>query len=240
MALDGLGTRRHHRSAIIVEETRIPPKAGPDRGDVILQEDSLPDLIGDWQRLKFIPAKTPESLTVGVYWWVHQWIYGRNNQNAIVSFDQLGEDQWHELTYCYRTQDWVIVQRDVYEDLEQGGQYIAVKMHREDGELAVLVFSVFFEDGQWAVPPTVNLSRMNEFNPANPRLGDRMRGRVDPISSFAEPVSGHDRALQCQVLISCNETNFAETLDSAVHLHLESRLRFRAGWLKHADSLKRR
>jgi hypothetical protein len=87
-------------------------KPGPTRGDLVLTEEALPAELAGWALTKFIPAPPVDQLPEGQYWWVHQWQYQKDGTNALVSFDQLGEDQWHELTYCYRILDWTIHRAD--------------------------------------------------------------------------------------------------------------------------------
>lgn len=152
---------------------------------------------------------------------------------AIVSFDQLGGDQWHELTYCYRILDWTIHNRTEYEDAD-GGAYIVAELRKEPNEVALLVFSVFFEDGTWATPPTVNLNNLNQWNQATGVL-DKATERIAPpqfqAPRFTSPSSGHTRALQSQVLVANADSNIESRLSAAIELHLESRQRFRSEWL---------
>jgi hypothetical protein len=208
-------------------------KPGPDRGDVVLLQNDLPDQLGDWQQAEFRPAMAPDAIPDGIYWWVHQWTYRTHDLVAVVSFDQLGEDQWHELTSCYRNQNRTIEQREIYQDSVDGGQYVVATMKDSQQQLAILVFSVFFEDGQWAQPPAVNIRNLN-VTTRNPGIGARLQERVDPIISFENLSGSHDRALQCQVLVPCNEHNVSATTDRAILLHLETRRHFRKRWLTHA------
>jgi hypothetical protein len=221
---------------VISKRPEASRKPGPARGDLVLGRDSLPATMGEWQKVAFKAAPAPEDLAQGQYWWVHQWNYTRQNNVAIVSFDQLGENQWHELTYCYRNQNRTIEQRDVFEDPESGGKFVVATMRGQQGDLAVLVFSVFFEDGQWATPPGVNLGLLNAKKPGEQHddtIADRARRRFQPTITFDGADAGHDRALQCQVLIGCDEAHLQATIDSAIELHLASRSRFRDHWLVH-------
>ena len=208
-------------------------KPGPGRGDVVLLQDDLPEQMQEWKRAEFRPAMAPDAIPDGIYWWVHQWTYRTHDLTAVVSFDQLGEDQWHELTYCYRNQNRTIEQREIYQDSDDGGQYVVATLKDSQQQLAVLVFSVFFEDGQWGQPPAVNISNLNVKN-RNPGIADRMQERVDPTISFENLSGSHDRALQCQVLVPCTQDNASETIDRAISLHLETRRCFRNCWLTHA------
>jgi len=208
-------------------------KPGPGRGDVVLLQNDLPEQIQEWKRAEFRPGMPADAIPDGIYWWVHQWTYRTHDLVAVVSFDQLGEDQWHELTYCYRNQNRTIEQREIYQDSDDGGQYVVATLKDSQQRLAVLVFSVFFEDGQWARPPVVNISNLNVKN-RNPGIAGRLQERVDPTISFENLSGSHDRALQCQVLVPCNEQNVSATTDRAISLHLETRRCFRNCWLTHA------
>lgn len=222
IGLQWLGGKPEHRK-----------KPGPQRGDVAVKRECLPVVLAERQQVGFKPPASPELIPDGIYWWVHQWFYQHNGVTAVVSFDQLGEDQRHELTYCYRNQNRTIEQRDVYQDPEDGGQYVVATLSDSQQQLAVLVFSVFFEDGQWAQPPIVKISNLN-VKPRNPEIADLLAERVDPTISFENPSGVHDRALQCQVLVPCSDTNLVTTVDRAIALHLETRRHLRRRWLTHA------
>jgi hypothetical protein len=211
-------------------------KPGVTRGDLVLEEDSLPSQLAGWRRMRFVAAPHPEELPEGQYWWVHRWDYARENFTAIVSFDQLGENQWHELTYCYRNQDWSIEDRTLFVESEKSAAYAVARLRRGSDEYAILVFSVFFEDGSWAAPPDVNLPLMNRANLRDPSLSDKVQMKFDPLIVFPDQNSGHTRALQCQCLV-VGSTSFTQpAIDATVRLHLESRQRLRQHWLDHAQT----
>lgn len=215
----------------LTKSTSVRLRPGKERGDLVLDQHALPSEINGWHMQTFEPAPAPELLPPGQYWWVHQWAYQRDSQTAIVSFDQLGESQWHELTYCYRNQDWTIADRIAYADPEDGSPYIVARLEKNSGAKALLVFSVFFEDGSWATPPHVNLSHLNSKS-LRPGLNDRIHERFNPIIMFADDDSRHTRALQCQVLVSGGEPAEPAIVDAAVNLHLASRSQFRNNWLQ--------
>ena len=208
-------------------------KPGPTRGDLVLTEDALPAELAGWTRTKFIPAPPVDELPEGQYWWVHQWQYQKDGATALVSFDQLGEDQWHELTYCYRILDWTIHSRTEYED-NDGGAYIVAELRKDPNEVALLVFAVFFEDGTWSSPPVVDLTSLNQWKQATGAIEKAIfRFATAPIPGplFVSPTSGHTRALQCQVLVSNHRSDTWADKEAAVELHLQSRRHFRAQWL---------
>lgn len=216
-------------SSRVTPESRIP---GAARGDMVLTQDALPETIGNWKQVSFEPAPPPEQLPKGQYWWVHQWQYADDKNSAIVSCDQLGEDEWHELTYCYRNLEWTIHDRTEYPGNDSdGGPYVVAELRRASGETAMLVFSVFFEDGTWAAPPTVNLTHVNEKH--TPEFFEKVLQRTLPIVTSGAPTSDHARAIQCQVLVSNFHAEIKSELDSAIQLHLASRKYFQSKWLKH-------
>ncbi len=218
-------------------------KPGPTRGDLILTEEALPVEIAGWTRTKFTPAPPVNELPQGQYWWVHQWQYEKDGVTALVSFDQLGEDHWHELTYCYRILDWVIDERSIQTDESSAGKYVVAQMSKEDGQHGLLVFSVFFEDGKWDVPPDFELSVVNRFIHEQEKERDligSIAGRVQPPEipniAPARNETAIRRALQCQVFISSFNPDSPSQLDAAIQLHLESRRHFRTEWLETRNS----
>ena len=88
---------------------------GTARGDMVLQQDDLPAEIHGWHQTAFEPAKTPEQLPEGQFWWTHVWHYTNGPQYSIVAFDQADWPSWHELTICYQAIGWTLVDRRVVE-----------------------------------------------------------------------------------------------------------------------------
>ena len=218
-------------------------RPGPTRGDLILTDNALPSELVGWSRIKFNPAPRVDELPEGQYWWVHQWVYSNKKSSAIVSFDQLGEDQWHELTYCYRVLDWTILNRTVYEDSNGDAPFVVAELTKDPDQSAILVFSVFFEDGSWSMPPSVDLTNLNKWRQPSDAAGaiERVADRITPTHIlapvFTSPTSGHTRAFQCQVLVSRADRDTSSELASAIQLHLESRQHFRSQWLA-SDQVK--
>ena len=220
-------------------------KPGPTRGDLVLTEDALPTELAGWTRTRFIPAPPVDELPEGQYWWVHQWQYQKDGATALVSFDQLGEDRWHELTYCYRILDWVIDERSIQTNESSVGKYVVARMSKDDGQHGLLVFSVFFENGEWDLPPDFELSMVNTVALENEtKLIDRMVGRLQQPdvhphagSEATRPIeAGIRRALQCQVLITTTEPITDSQVAATVDLHLQSRNHFRLCWLASSSS----
>lgn len=203
-------------------------KPGPTRGDLVLTEDALPAELAGWTRTKFIPAPPVDELPEGQYWWVHQWQYQKDGITALVSFDQLGEDQWHELTYCYRGLDWTMKDRRIMSGIAGNEYFVVAEMRKENEEHGLLIFSAFFENGEWAPPPSVDIPQLN-FRPEG-AFGKTWE-RLDPIVKYAESTSTHTRALQCQVLVSSTKPIAESVVSSTIELHLQSRKHFRSQWL---------
>lgn len=208
-------------------------KPGAERNDVVLTNDVTAHQVGPWTKKGFQPAPDPKTLPKGQYWWVHQWSYQTPQNSAIVSCDQLGETQWHELTFCYRNQGCRILERTVLEEEPGMGPFAVAKLQKSDGEESLLVFSVFFEDGSWARPPEVNLPRLNQKTTMDYNAGDRLFQKFDPAAWFADPQTGHERAIQCQVLLTGPDCHREATIQEAITLHLATRESFRTAWNQH-------
>jgi hypothetical protein len=207
-------------------------KPGPTRGDLVLTEEALPAELAGWTMTKFIPAPPVDELPEGQYWWVHQWQYQKDGMTALVSFDQLGEDQWHELTYCYRGLHWVIDERIVRIDEEPIAPFVVAVLSKGNGDRAVLVFSIFYEDGTWASPPDVNLLSLNRNRQNHGVFGKTIDRFVAPITR-SESQSGSTRALQCQVFAPSNSRAALaiSEIDRCIQLHLITRQQFLQHWL---------
>ncbi len=209
-------------------------KPGPSRGDLVLTEDALPTELAGWTRTKFIPAPAVDELSEGQYWWVHQWQYQKDRTTALVSFDQLGEDRWHELTYCYRILDWVLDDRSIQTDESSAGKYVLARMSKEGGQHGLLVFSVFFENGEWDLPPDFELSLVNSFTQDQGligRMARRFRPPEIPQGVPARNETAIQRALQCQVFIATAKPISGSLVADTIELHLQSRNQFQSHWL---------
>lgn len=209
-------------------------KPGPTRGDLVLSEDALPTELAGWTRTKFIPAPPVDELPEGQYWWVHLWQYQKDGSTALVSLDQLGFEQWHELTYCYRNLEWTINHRSIQSQETSEGKYVVARMSKDDGQHGLLVFSVFGEDGHWQLPPDVELSIVNawtEWGGVFDRVAGRMQPPEIPTSETMARTSGTRRALQCQVFMTSLDPISDSHVASAIELHLRSRSDFRSHWL---------
>ena len=215
-------------------------KPGPTRGDLVLTEEALPAELAGWTRTKFIPAPAVDELPEGQYWWVHQWQYQKDSTTALVSFDQLGEDRWHELTYCYRILDWVLDDRSIQTDKSSAGKYVLARMSKEGGQHGLLVFSVFFENGEWDLPPDFELSLVNSFTQDQGligRMARRFRPPEIPQGVPARNETAIQRALQCQVFIATAKPISGSLVADTIELHLQSRKQFQSHWLAARHSI---
>jgi hypothetical protein len=222
-------------SMIVLQQFTAKPAQlkvpGESRGDMALAKGALPAELDQWKMAGFKPAPSPDELPEGQYWWVHQWVFSAGQTTAVVSFDQLGEAGWHELTFCYRNQNRSIEQRETLKPAEEDGEFVVARMRDEAGALAILVFSVFYEDGTWATSPTIDIRAVNTTRTTDEvNFTDRFQWRFAP-PTYSD--AGHERALQCQVLVSCTEPDVQSQVDSAVALHLATRKIFRQEWLTH-------
>lgn len=208
---------------------------GAARGDLILKESSLPAELAGWKLHQFVPATAAESLPQGQFWWVHLWQYIRGPVYSLVAFDQLGDSQWHELTHCYYNQGWKVALRTIVNETDDQWPYVVAEFEKGPRERAVLVFSLFYEDGSPASPPSVNLLRLNSGS-RKPGFTERAHDRVDPVIEYDNPFAVHSRVLQSQVFVPGVTTEFAETRQAAIELHLQARILFRGHWLKHAST----
>lgn len=212
--------------------SRKPP--GELRGDIRLERDALPQEMEGWKLVQFIPPDAADNLRDGQWWWSHQWIYSRGNTTAIVSLDQLGWNQWHELTSCYVNFDWEIVQRSVV--TQDALISVCTEMKRKTGERGFLAFTEFFEDGTCLQPPYADMTRLNK-PVADRGVLENFRDRFLPVLSGTENPSGHSRMLQSQVFVvlptpgtDVEQTEFVEPI---MALHRMTTSRFKDLWLQH-------
>jgi hypothetical protein len=200
-------------------EQRIP---GPARGDLVLERDALPETIGEWRCTQFQPALAPEKLPEGQYWWTHSWNYSNTPLVSIVSFDQAGFADWHELTVCYRAIDWQMKDRRIIPAVSgTAGSWnvVLAEFERQSGDRALLAFSLFNQDGQPIESPD------SDFKNTEGTILDRFQGRVNPRQF-------HISALQTQVFVQHHSVLSEESVQEIIELHLQTRDRFREVWLE--------
>lgn len=206
---------------------------GLSRGDLVLTREALPENIAAWQMVDFQPPLPPIQLPEGQYWWTHSWIYREKTASAVVSFDQLGLNHWHELTHCYQGLGWQLTRREVVVNSDSGAgeswEYVVAELSKLTGERALLIFSTFYEDGSPTEALRIGLD--HDWN-ERPDLATVLLNRLHPAS----PQPSHTRALQCQVFGVLPESSSERFSENCTDLHLTSRIIFRQKWLKSIEA----
>lgn len=217
-------------------EQRIP---GPARGDLLLEKDALPDVIGPWRCTQFQPAKPPEQLMEGQFWWTHSWDYTKPPLAAYVAVDQADWTSWHELTVCYQAIGWTLVDRhvvDVRDSSENHWPVVVATLERPPFEKATLIFSMFGQDGTPLVSVFSGMPPKNEST-IDKTVADNLANRVNyqtpPVDSAFTASTAFDRVIQCQVLIQHTQDLPEAAVQDLIDLHHQSRMRFRSAWLNH-------
>ena len=211
---------------------------GPQRGDLVLEKQVLPDEIVGWKVQSFQPALPPEQLPDGQFWWTHAWNYSRGKLNALVAFDQADWTSWHELTICYQAIGWKLVDRKVIV-LSKNAAVVVALLKRLPQEKATLVFSLFSQDGSLIRPPQIGVSSAEEED-ENLSFTSLLNGRLTyDLPEGAEQLSEaetFERILQCQVFASHPEPLSEDEVHHLIELHLETLRHFRDAWLKRQAS----
>jgi len=204
------------------ESLRTP---GPSRGDIVLTDETLKDEISGWKKTAFTPAKSPEQLPEGQFWWTHAWRFTDTDLNALVAFDQADFKHWHDLTVCYEGIGWKVYDRHADSTLTDGQDwpYIVARLSHRDTE-AVLVFSLFFDDGDPVDAAAYEQQRSMKLDFTD-RFSSRFNDQQRRISSVAN-------LRQCQVFATDTQKISEQQLQQIVDLHLETRSVFRTEWLK--------
>lgn len=195
----------------------LPP--GPARGDIELPENCLPKTINDWKNSSFTSPDKTETDRV----WATSWAYHSDHGTALVSFDQAAYTGWHELSNCYVAIGWEHKTRNSFMPSEHGWPYVVSTFTTKTGQTAVVIFSLFYDNGDFAHPPTNSLSRpTDQKNDVLDRLGGRF-SELHPVNLRQDPTR------QCQVLFIGHEIT-DQIKDAVTELHLESRERFLQHW----------
>ena len=218
---------------VIKDGLHVSPKKeapGLTRGDLVLNDETLPTELAGWTKTQFLPALKPEQLPKGQWWWTHAWHYQQNPLAAIVAFDQADWTNWHELTVCYEATGWELTSRTVYDVSDsklKNWRYVVAEFKKDTFERGILVFSEFYEDASPTLPFELDL-----FGPPpDTGLEERFRKRftnTEPTAADAptpEPNARHERAVQCQVFVPYRQDLTIEMIESIISLHLESRTR---------------
>jgi hypothetical protein len=217
-------------------EQRIP---GPARGDLVLEKDALPDVIGAWRCTQFQAALPPEQLPEGQFWWTHSWMYSSSEFTAYVAFDQADWDGWHELTTCYQAAGWTLSERSIVETNMVQWPVVVAVLQKMTGEKATLVFSLFDQDGSLVPSPYFGIPP-KKINPSERPLAeglvDRLKEHSQKNSSFVRPKT-YTKIMQCQCLLQHSGDLAIHDLEELIALHLETCASFRAAWLTHLSEV---
>ncbi|HBE71607.1 MAG TPA: hypothetical protein DDW52_25980 [Planctomycetaceae bacterium] len=194
-----------------------PPGIG--RGDMPLSDNSLPDSLVGWKKSQFTP---PGEIRDGQFWWSHSWAYENDRSQALISYDQADWHGWHELSECYSASGWTLKSRKIMPDAS--GWSFVVSHFQKDSVHAVLLFSLFFEDGDFVAPWELSLREAIKQNmTAMDAMRDRRRHSNDRVDA---------RSFQCQVFLPSSSKITAATEKDAIALHMASRERLYTLWLE--------
>ena len=197
---------------------------GPTYGDLELQDDCLPEVIGEWQKDRFTPAPAPETLEKQPPFWTQSWEYQRGGSVALVSFDQANSfNGWHELSECYTANGWTLESRKICDD-ENDWPYVVSRFTKSPNMHNIIVFSLFFDDGTAVSPPELTIDQAR----------NRDMTMFEKLGRRATRSSRTDRSRQCQVLVAQSEPVSEGLEKQAVSLHLATRASVLSHWLKQA------
>jgi hypothetical protein len=189
-----------------------------------------------WRQTKFSPPDEANKLPEGQFWWVHQWNYSTDVIQAVVTFDQLGLNHWHELTHCYQGLGWKLTDRTICQEESDGGaapwEYVVARFSRNGGEIAILVFSTFYEDGSPTEALRIGIDKDWD------KQADALTTLLNRISHSESDGAKHSRALQNQAFAVVTEATAKDAELRLIELHLASRTRFRAHWLQKTTAVQ--
>lgn len=207
----------------LTEKSQLP---GPERGDLRLEDNCLSAEYGNWKKHDFTPASPPESLGEGEVAWIHSWTFQNGNLPAQVSFDQAGFMHWHDLTVCYEGLGWTVTHKAVAAKSVGTDKWpcVVARLQKPDATAALLVFSLFFDDGD-PIDPLRYESATSPDDQLRQLLGERLNRdrRTSTVGSIR----------QCQVFVPFNGPLDSEIEASIIELHLHTREAFREKWLAH-------
>lgn len=200
--------------------------AGPARGDRNFSADVIPASISGWARKSFTaPSEENSQGSIG---WSHSWNMTRQDQSALVSFDQVGFMGWHELTQCYCAVGWSVTSREIRPSgTNEPWDYVECLLENPTGEKAILLYSIFNGESVPVAPPAATIKETIE----QPWLASR---QITPGGRSIE--SG--RCLQAQVLASTGPVINQDIRESITHLHLQTRELFRAQWHQQTEDAR--
>lgn len=229
--------------ALQLARNRVPSAVkattpGPARGDLAFTADCLQAEYDDWTRIAFSPAPPPESLPEGTVAWTHSWTFQQENLNALVTFDQANFAHWHDLTVCYEGIGWTLEHKstvapelpatsasstaDSYKSV--AWPYVVARLQKPGNVEALLVFSLFFDDGD-----PVDARDYDLATSAADGIERMLAGRLETDRRISSVAS----IRQCQVFVPFSGAITQAQIDLAVELHFQTREAFRTHWLQH-------
>ena len=231
--------------AVQLLKTNVNPisatrKPGPERGDLRLENESLPYEIGTWRKLHFTPAPSPESLSEGQVAWTHSWTFQHDQLVALVSFDQADFRHWHDLCVCYEGIGWTVDARESRipaednfkyssespkshsSELERDWPYVIARLSKTNATSSLLVFSLFFDDGD-----PVDARVYQPAGSTQDAIGRLFQSRFDQNRRSSNVAS----LRQCQVIVPYSGDLTQDDEARIIELHLKTREAFRIKWL---------
>lgn len=219
-------------SRYILPSGRVGELPGPSRGDLVLQDQDLPDELAGWTKVQFIPAADPLTVANVESWWVHSWNFAKDGRGCLVTLDQAQWIAWHELSACYVANGWTQGERHVFEVPDKNGEMwhiVTVDYEKSGAGRGLLIFSEFGSDGT----PMEAVSMGQAFE-----RYDLQQGKVVTGQQVAGPVDRwrrqeHPRVTQCQVFYNYTGDLDAGLRADLIRLHAASREIFRDRWAQH-------
>lgn len=189
--------------------------------------DVLPEDIHGWVRTSYTPGSPTDELPEGQSWWTHQWTYAHTELRvaARVAMDQATFRGWHELTQCYQGNGWTLGNRSVdVRSNAKGWPLVVAELSKQPNESGILVFSLFYEDGEPVFPVEYGLIDQPATDLTG-RLLNRKRNAIKGKKSETR------RSIQCQTLAVRSNSHSKLQIEAIVQLHIDSRGRLKQGWL---------
>jgi exosortase len=122
-----------------------PFSVAPDISPVALDlnEDSLPQHFGEWERKGFEVQERDRSSAFGEHSRI--WAYQRDEMLVRISVDFVFPE-WHALTACYSGVGWTLESSHWQES--DHGQFVEATFQKPGGESALLMFDLFDTEGR--------------------------------------------------------------------------------------------
>ena len=183
-----------------------------------LQEDWLPQRLGNWERSEYRAHDRERNSDEGEY--SRQWVYRSEDQAASVSVD-FPFVGWHELTRCYKSRGWREVKRTVRRG-DEAGPFVQVDLSKPNGEMGYLLFSLYDGAAQPVEPRTTHWRGLRGKLARSPLLPLLGLGRRD--MSFTQT------NLQIQAFVSGSYTLDESLRQSVEDTYLNARHRIMKRW----------